>query len=409
MRDRGPDRRRSPGRRAGETGARPLEGPPLVTCPHCGSTVPAGDFCGHCGAHLTAASATRTHAYAAVPTENVAHLSIITTLFPHLPHRRGGSFRWALVAGGAAVLLLAALHLFAPAAVAATFLLPVLYLLYLYEVEVYEDEPWVVIGATMVAGAVLGYLFTSYSGAAVSQLNLTGDRDNAFVLATVAIPIVSQALMLAGPLFLYLFRRRFREPLDGLTFGAASALGFTLASSLTAIWPLISGPLVASGAPLDWSLRLLRTGILVSLVNANTTALIAAAVWLQRYDRRRAGRPWTASILATVLVAVASQVALAMISFTVPDLVAEVAIRLVATLALLLFVRLVIHQALLVEGAEHEIGPDSPCPECHRVVPTMTFCPSCGAARAAASKHGRTRPPRPARRVGPTSTEPGPR
>jgi hypothetical protein len=244
--------------------------------------VPAGDFCGHCGAHLTSANPTRRHAFAALPSEHVAHISIVSTLFPHLAHRRGGAFRWALVSGGAAVLLLAALHLFAPAAVVAIFLLPVLYLLYLYEVEVYEDEPWLVIGATMVVGAALGYAFTSFSGAAVSQLNLTGDKENAFVLAGVAIPIVAQGLMLAGPLLLYVFRDRFREPLDGLTFGAASALGFTLTSSLTAIWPLINGPLIGSGAPLDWSLRLLRTGILVALVNASTTGIVAAAIWLQR-------------------------------------------------------------------------------------------------------------------------------
>lgn len=390
MKERGPDRRKGP-RRAGDPAARLGERPPLVTCPHCGRVVPAGDFCGHCGAHLTTSSTTRRHAFAAVPSEHVAQLSIVSTLFPHLAHRRGGAFRWALISGGAAVLLLAAVHLFAPAAVVAIFLLPVLYLLYLYEVEVYEDEPWLVIGATMVVGAALGYGFTSFSGAAVSQLNLTGDRENALVLAGVAIPIVAQALMLAGPLFLYAFRGRFREPLDGLTFGVASALGFTLASSLTAIWPLINGPLVGSGAPLDWSLRLLRTGILVALVNASTTGIVAAAVWLQRYDRRRAGRPWTASILATLIVAIGTQVLLGMVSFLVSDLVAEVAIRLVATLALLLYVRLVIHQALLVEGAEHEIGPDAPCPECHRIVPTMAFCPSCGAARAAASKQGRRR------------------
>jgi hypothetical protein len=390
MRERGPDRRQGP-RRAGETGARPGDRPPLVTCPHCGMTVPAGDYCGHCGAHLTTGNATRRHAFAALPSEHVAHLSIVSTLFPHLPHRRGGAFRWALLAGGAAVLLLAALHLFAPASVVAIFLLPVLYLLYLYEVEVYEDEPWLVIGATMIVGAALGYAFTTFSGATVSRLNLTGDRENAFVLAGVAIPIVAQALMLAGPLLLYVFRGRFREPLDGLTFGAASALGFTLASSLTAIWPLIGGPLVGSGAPLDWSLRLLRTGILVSLVNASTTGLVAAAVWLQRYDRRRSGRPWTTSILATLTVAVVTQLALGMLSFAVSDLVAEVAIRLIVTLALLLYVRLVIHQALLVEGAEHDVGPDAPCPECHRIVPTMAFCPACGAARAAASKQGRPR------------------
>jgi ribosomal protein L32 len=391
VRERGPDRRKG-GRRSGETGGRAFEGPPLVTCPHCESVVPAGDFCGHCGAHLPTASTARRHAFAAVPSEHVAHLSIVSTLFPHLAHRRGNAFRWALIAGGAAVLVLAGLHLFAPATVSAMFLLPVLYLLYLYEVEIYETEPWLVIGATMVVGAVLGFVFTSYAGAAASRLSLTGDRETGFVLAGVAIPVVAQALMLVGPLFLYVLRgAQFREPLDGLTFGAATALGFTLTSSLTAFWPLISGPLVASGAPLDWSLRLLRVGILVALVNASTTGLIAAAFWLQRYDRRRAGRPWTTGILPTLVVAIGTQVVLGMLSFAVSDLVAEVAIRTLITAALLLYLRLVIHQALLVEGAEHEIGPDAPCPECHRMVPTMAFCPACGAARAAGTKLGRPR------------------
>src|SRR5712691_12326528 len=106
-----------------------LDGPPLVTCPHCGSSVPAGEFCGHCGAHLTVGSARRMDAFAAVPRQRVAHLSIISTLLPHLPHRRGGPFRVALVAGGALVVMLAAMHLFAPATVAAVFVLPILYLM----------------------------------------------------------------------------------------------------------------------------------------------------------------------------------------------------------------------------------------------------------------------------------------
>ena len=390
MKERGPDRRKGQ-RRAEELGARPLEGPPVVNCPHCESVVPAGDFCGHCGAHLTTASASRTHAFAAVPAEGVAHPSIISTLFPHLTHRRGGAFRWAVIAGAAAILVLASLHLFAPATVVATFMLPVLYLLYLYEVEVYEDEPWLLIAATMVTGAALGYVFTLNAGSAMMRLNLTGDRQNAFVLAGVAIPIVAQLLMLVGPLFLYTVRPRYREPLDGLTFGAASALGFTLTSSLVTFWPLIGGPLVATGAPLDWSLRLLRAGILVSLINASTTGLVTAAIWLQRYDRRREGLPWTTSILATSFVAVGAQVLIGLLGFALSDLVGSTAALLIATVALLLYVRLVIHQALLVEGAEHEIGPDAPCPECRRVVPTMAFCPACGAARAAGTKQGRLR------------------
>ena len=325
------------------------------------------------------------------PAERVAHLSIISTLFPALPHRRSGPFRVALVAGGAVVVMLAALHLFAPATAAAVFVLPVLYLLYLYEVEIYEDEPWLVVGATMVIGAVLGIVFTSVTGGALAQLILTGDRDASFGLAAVAIPVLAQALMLGGPLLLYIIRGRFREPLDGLTFGAASALGFTLASSLTAFWPLFAGPLVAAGSPLDWGLRLTRAGLFVSLINACTTALVTAALWLHRYDRRQAGRRWHSSILFALVVAFGVQIALGVMAFLVDDLIVDFVILAATTAVLLLYVRLVIHDALLVEGVEHEIGLDAPCPECHRVVPTMAFCPSCGAARAAAPKQHRIR------------------
>jgi len=378
------ERRRGSDRRRPQA-AEPA-GPQLVECPHCGSMVPAGEFCGHCGAHLTRGDPARRHAFAAVPSEPVVHLSIVSTLFPHLPHRRGSAFRWALLAGAALVILLAGLHLFTPATIAAVFLLPVLYLLYVYEVEVYDSEPWLLIAATMVAGAILGYAFTSLTGRAVSGLEMSGDTGTEFLLAGVVIPIVGQALMLVGPLFLYFYRPGLREPLDGLTFGAASALGFTLATTLTSIWPLMAGPLVGSGSPLDWSLRLLNSGLLIMLINAGTTSLVTASVWLSRYDLRRAARGWEASVLTTLVVAVGFQVILGIMSVVVTDLVLEVGIHAVAVVALLVYMRLVIHQSLLAEGAAHEIGPDAACPECHRIVPTMLFCPACGVARAAAKQ-----------------------
>src|SRR5260370_7661645 len=143
--------------------------------------------------------------------------------------------------------------------------------------EIYEAEPWRVVGATMVVGGMLGIAFTWPAGGDLSQLQLTGDRETAFLLAGVVIPVVSQALMLAGPLFLYLFRDRFREPLDGLTFGAASALGFTLASSLTQYWPLLSGPVIGSGSAPGWARRLTPTGLPVALANPPTTPLLSTA------------------------------------------------------------------------------------------------------------------------------------
>ena len=366
--------------------------PPLVICPHCESSVPAGEFCGHCGAHLKTADSRRRHAFAAVPSEPVLHLNVVSTLLPHLSHRRGGPFRWALIAGIIFVAALAVLHLFAPATAAAAFLLPALYLLYLYEVEVYDEEPWLLVGATMLVGAVLGFLFTALVGGAASQIDLTGDGPSGFALRGIGIPLMAQALMLVGPLFLFAVRGRYREPLDGLTFGAASALGFSLASELTSLWPVITGPLFASGDPVDWALRLLRVGVLASLVNATTTSAVTAALWLYRYDPRRSEQAREASVLVTLLVAAASQVVLGILTFVLPSLGADVLIWAVVALGLLLYSRQVIHQALLAEGSLHEIGPDSQCPECHHVVPTMLFCPNCGAARAAAARSTRRGP-----------------
>ena len=162
-----------------------------------------------------------------------------------------------------------------------------------------------------------------------------------------------------------------------------------MASALTRFWPLLTGPLVGTGSRLDWAARLTRAGLLVMLINACTTGLVTAALWLRRYDRRRSGRPWWSSVLAALVVAFGVQVLLGMLTFAVQDLILDLAILALVTAVLLLFLRVVIHEALLTEGAEHEIGPDAPCPECHRIVPTMAFCPACGAARAAAAKQGR--------------------
>jgi hypothetical protein len=131
---------------------------------------------------------------------------------------------------------------------------------------------------------------------------------------------------------------------------------------------------------------LLNSGILIMLINAGTTSLVAASLWLNRYDLRRAARGWETSVLTTLVVAVAAQVVLGVLSVVVPDLVLKVGIHAVAAVALLVYLRVVIHEALLAEGAAHEIGPDAACPECHRIVPTMLFCPACGVARAAAKQ-----------------------
>ena len=119
--------------------------------------------------------------------------------------------------------------------------------------------------------------------------------------------------------------------------------------------------------------------------------MITASVWLRRYDRKRSDREREVSLPATLVVAFGVQLLLGLLTIALTGLIALVLVWTIAAIALMLYVRQVIHQALLAEGPAHEIGPDSQCPECHRIVPTMQFCPHCGAARAAAPRSTRIR------------------
>jgi RsiW-degrading membrane proteinase PrsW (M82 family) len=358
-------------------------GTPTVTCRHCGAQVPAGVFCGNCGEHLEGTAARgRAHSYAAAPHEHVNRTAVITTLFPHLPHRQVHIFREVLVIGVAVVLLLAALRLVAPATLVSVLLLPVLYLLYLYESEVYEDEPIQVLLLTIVAGGVLGFLYFVIANH-LTTTQLSGTVQGPLVTG-VLLPVIAQLLMLAGPLVL-LTRAKFDETLDGLTFAVASALGFTLVAVIASSWPFFTAPLV-HGIAADDVLRILRTGVVASVVNAGTTGIIAAALWRRAPGHAgRAGWVTPVGVIAGFVV----QVVLGVVGYYTPDPLSLLILWLVIGAALLVAVRVVLHAALLEEAGKHAIGPLAPCGECHRMVQTMAFCPNCGAARLAAPKHAR--------------------
>jgi len=363
----------------------PAPGDAAVRCPHCDEPVPPGAYCGNCGGHLADAEAGRRRfAYAAAPHESVHRAAVVSTLFPHLPHRHAHVFREVLGGGVAVVILLAALRLYTPATIAAALLLPVLYLLYLYEVEVYEHEPVPVLAVTAVAGVVLGMAY-SLVLQHVSQLALAGTGSGPLV-SGVLLPVIAQLLMVAGPLLL-LSRAHFDEVLDGLTFGVAAALGFTLATVVAGEWHVLTASLRGSGVPTDSMLRIVRGGILAAVVNATTTGLITATLWQRRHHRGR-GRHRSAwrGLPASAGVAFVAQIGLGLASYFIQDLLLDVVVWAMAAALLLVWLRVVLHHALLDEGGALRVGAPAICVECHHVVPTMLFCPSCGAARSAAPK-----------------------
>ena len=379
--------------------------PPRITCPNCGREIPAGEFCGACGAQLQAdggSSAQRRSAFAANPTEHVFHLSLVSTLLPHLPHRRTGPFRFALIAVGILLAVLGLLRLTGPALAAAALAVPVLYLVYLYEVEVYEDEPVTVVGLTFVVGLVLGIPWALLTGPVVTQdliLNVAqGPALDRILVAAIAFPVVAQAIMLIGALLMFLLRRRFDEALDGFTFGVASALGFAVSTTLVELLPSLQEGLFSSGPALTNALTILERGILIPVLVASTTGLVAGSLWLGRGRRRpEVAHALSTSVGSTVIVALAANVVLGLVNTLVADSTIAVGTYAVVDLLLLLWVRVALHHMLLAEAVEVEIGPDSACTHCHRIVPRMAFCPHCGVATRSTPKHGEGRSGRVAR------------
>jgi RsiW-degrading membrane proteinase PrsW (M82 family) len=284
-------------------------------------------------------------------------------------------------------------------------LLPILYLLYFYDVAVYEDEPVIVLAGTFIAGAVLGAAVSlAFYRVLIGQRTLSlhaGPSNNYIALNAVLVPLLGQLLMLVGPLALYFLRPRFSDILDGLVFGVASALGFAAAQSVVYAWLIITGPFQRGGGAFDWALPTLRVTLLTPLLYAAATGLICAALWLRRDPRvRQRPRTLATSLPFAVVVAIVGQIAPSLLTDLIPGQTRSFLWYLLTAVALLLLARVGLHLGLLEKGAEADGNANLiRCPTCQRMTPDLAFCAECGVALRASSK-------RAARRLRPATTPP---
>ena len=362
-----------------------------MRCDHCANDVPDGVFCTRCGAHQGTTgevknAKTRPHRYAAHPSEHVVQPSVFTTLFPHLGHQKIHEFRWAFAVGIGGILVLYIAGLITAAILVATFLVPVLYLIYLYEAQVYRDEPALVLGFTIGGGAVLGLVLTLIERALFNPyanignpLRNAGLSIGALLFVGLLVPVVQEALKPLPALFLP-NRVDFPETVDGLVFGIAAGLGFSVAESLVAFSSALAN-LPVHLAPGNWIFDLTTLAVFQPLLQGSATGIIVAAVW--RYRRGRLGQ----RELAGVAVAIGAHVAFALGTQVLKDaLVAQLFILAWQALlvgALLIYVRYLLHHALLEEAA-HMGYAETVCPNCHMHIVASGFCPNCGMALTAA-------------------------
>jgi len=393
---------------------------PPVTCPVCGTIDPPGAFCVSCGAHLSRQRGNgpdwmRVRAYAGAPGEHLLRMSAVSSVFPHLPHRSRAAFRAGLAV---LVVLLVALALlrWQAALIAVTALgVPLLFLIYLEESDVYHHLPVRALVLTGVIGAGLGVGWAVLTGPIVARSYTAGSglgSTGAHVLRDgLAIPAGGAVLMLVPAVLVRLLRPPTRESLDGYLIGSLGAIAYTAAAILTRLTPqLATGP-IASGRPVaGLCVEAGIQGVAMPLTAASAGGLVGAALWYtRRADPPRRGVSWSAVVPAAVVVlAVYAGLGFADITPLPPGL--QLAVHLMIAAAAILALRIALHLGLLHEAHEAMRGEPLLCTNCHHVVPDMAFCANCGAALRAASRSSRE-----ARRVvhpvqaEPTSqTTPGP-
>lgn len=385
-----------------------------MTCPRCGvGVVEVAHFCQTCGLDLRTADLARRKSFAVKPDEPVASFALISTIMPRGAGDRPQTYRIALAIGLAVALLAAIFGALPIAVLVAAFTVPIVYIVYLYDVNVWEDEPLLVTAAAFLLTGALTVVFTigwqQLRGPLVQPTafgggSASGPQVGTLLLVGVLVPVVAQLIIQIGPVILA-SRPKFDDLMDGLTFGVISGVAYATFDTLVRHSAALFGGMGSHQSTAAWVALIFLEGLVKPLI-MGTAAGIAAAEFSglgRGYDgfTLRYARGLAEAVLATI----AYQVGAYLFSF-LPDfqgIVISVLWGLVVLGVLVLRARNVLHTGLMEAALEAAARRDPAigaageldfCAACEMpLVPGAAFCSNCGTAVRVASRAGRRRTP----------------
>ncbi|HCB04116.1 MAG TPA: hypothetical protein DEQ43_07710 [Nocardioides bacterium] len=239
------------------------------------------------GAELVGAgSGARRQSFALQPGEPVASFNLVSSLLPLAAGTAPQTYRWALGIGILIPVVAGALGFLAFAFVAAALVVPAVYVVYMYDVNQWEDQPLgVVVGAVGAAAALgVGFTFLWHAGLLRESLspvdfegNGSGFSWTTFLVLVLLVPIVSEVLKEVGPILLAR-RPAFDDMIDGLTFGVAAGAAFAAAETI-----VVNRGLFSSFGQMDspnagfWVSLILSAAVVKPIVYGAATGIAVAS------------------------------------------------------------------------------------------------------------------------------------
>ncbi|MBU9764942.1 zinc ribbon domain-containing protein [Mycobacterium sp. TNTM28] len=372
-------------------------------CRVCRSDVPAGIFCGVCGAPLCPRRGDgpawlRLRSYAAAAGERLLRPAPASSLFPQLPTPARTPFRVGLALLPLALMIGALLRAPALLIAAGTLGLPLLFVLYLYDSGAGRDVPDRILLVTTGLAVVLGIAWALLTGPSLARAYSVPLGDSVTVYQIfrhgLGVPIGALILAVVPVVVARLLDRTPRESLHGFMIGTLGTLSFTAAATAPRLVPQFTTELVVRNRPMPGLLAQAAIhGMTLPLSAAAVGGLVGAALWFTQPDgvaRRHPGsvRVAMAAAAATVIMVYA---VLGLVDVArVPEPV-QLAVHVAVTVAALYALRIGLHLALLHEAHDPvATGRSVCCPHCGTVTPDLAFCPACGAAARASSRSSRT-------------------
>ncbi len=200
-----------------------------------------------------------------------------------MPRQHPQTYRIALTIALVAALVAAIFGALPIAILVAAFAVPIVYIVYLYDVNLWEDEPLAVTGLAFGLTGVLTIVFMvivelirvpSMATSSLDGSTLAAPSVWMFLLVAVVVPVVGEAIRQIGPLVLA-SRPQFDDLMDGLTFGVISGVAYACFDTIVRYWDLLTGGVVDQDPGLWVSLIFLH-GFVKPLMIGTATGIACA-------------------------------------------------------------------------------------------------------------------------------------